>query len=171
MLTLQEIVDRARAGGEYQEVARRLGVNKATVSRWVQGIGAPAPEHVVELARLSGLSVAAVAVAALAARDRRQAKAKAWEQAWTQLARAGLATVLLTVAAGAPSPAETPPAQPPGLHIMSNRRRRRLEAASTLQRLTARTLSSAWHWLAGYSRSTRAGSAAPSGPTLGWRPA
>ena len=167
MLTLQEIVDLARAGGEYQAVARQLGVNKATVSRWVQGVGAPAPEHVVELARLSGLSVAAVAVAALAARDRRHTKARAWEQAWTQLARAGLAAAVLAVGLGAPAPADASQVVTTAYY---GKRRRRQEVAR-VQRSTARTIASAWHWLNGCCLSRPAGLPDPSGLTLGWRPA
>ena len=153
MLTMKEIVDLARGDNEYQRLAADLGVHKATVSKWVQGIGVPDPEQIPELARLAGLSVPAVAIAALATRDRKHAKAQYWRKAWDQLDRKDC---ILCQTEG------------------DRRRSQRSTQLSgwgnnhqpALQTLTNRALSRAWHWLRGYSASSRTVSAAPSLPML-----
>jgi len=182
MLTMKEIVDLARGDREYQRLAADLGVHKATVSKWVQGVGAPDPEVIPELARLAGLSVAAVAIAALATRDRRGVKARQWTQAWDQLARAGLAAVAgvavlndCILCKKAPDAQEAPTAASRWASQLSGWVKQQLPALQTyaiwrIQKLTAGTLRRLCTWHRGYSASP-VSSAGPSWPMLGWTPA
>ena len=163
MLTMKEIVDMARGDREYQRLAADLGVHKATVSKWVQGIGVPDPEQIPELARLAGLSVAAVAIAALATRDRRRVRSSAWTQAWEQLARAGLASNMHYAIS-----AEGHRRRRQSLTRLSGRVKHYQPALQVWRR---GTLLRAWRLLRGYSTSSRTVSAAPSLPTLAWAPA
>lgn len=65
MLTTKEIGKRAKAarkqsGLKQQEAARRLGVEKGTVSRWETGSTELTVSQIIELARLYGCSPYAI---------------------------------------------------------------------------------------------------------------
>jgi transcriptional regulator with XRE-family HTH domain len=195
MQTLEQIIEAAKGEGDYQSLAARLGVNKGSITKWRQGLSAPDPQYIPELARLAGLSVAAVAIAALATRDRHGTQARHWRRAWDDLARAGLAAVVLAVGLGAQAPAEAQPTPEvaPVRHYANSRRRRRQEAATAasrwlsrlsgrvnnnqparypyviwrIQKLTARTLRRLCTWPRGYSALSREGLPVASWPTLG----
>jgi transcriptional regulator with XRE-family HTH domain len=173
MLTLEQILDLAKGDGDYQTLAKRLGCHKAAVSKWRHGLGAPDPEYIPELARLSGLSVAAVAIAALATRDRRGVKARQWTQAWDQLARAGLAAaagvavVSDCILCKAPTAQEAPTPAIRWLRQLSGWLKNHQPA---LQDSTARTLRRLCAWPRGYSTSSPASPGA-SWLTPAWAPA
>jgi transcriptional regulator with XRE-family HTH domain len=198
MLTLDDIFGRLEAMGYNQSaIARRLNTSEANVSRWRKGVHSPTPDVIEALAELAMLNPATVAVVVMASRASGKSR-KAWEKAYGDLARAGLAAVVLAVGLGAQAPAEAQPTPEvaPVRHYANLRRRRRQEAATAasrwLSRLSGRvnnnqpalqtyaiwriqtivgvTLRAACCRLGSWL-SNLASSRPPSGPMLGWTPA
>jgi transcriptional regulator with XRE-family HTH domain len=74
MSAWQEYVKDLQAGRTQVELAEQVGVDQATVSRWLRGGGAPSAENVVQIARRAGRQPLSALVAAglLSATEARQ---------------------------------------------------------------------------------------------------
>jgi transcriptional regulator with XRE-family HTH domain len=190
MLTIKAILDRAQAMGYTDTaVAREVGVTKQAVSRWRTGQGLPADIHAAALARVAQLPATAVLTAIVAAKSEGKER-ETWVRAYGDLARAGLAAVVLAVGLGAP-PADAAPSAPDTRHYANSRRRRRQEAATAasrwiarlsgrvnnnqpapyviwgIQALARRTLRRLCAWPRGYSALSRESLPVANWPTLG----